>query len=122
MASKTASKSVPFGSGTRRPLGDVPIDVITQFTYIPDVRRMNAIQNVREKEQRTTNRGKPVQRTLSQAKILNNSASAQTQQAPIFKNLDSFAIYGGGVDSGLSVKAAKDSIALTMARSKSQAN
>lgn len=65
-ASKIAPKKfVPFGSGSRRPIGEVPLDHITQFTYIPDVRRINAMNNAQIKEQRQATKAHSVKRVPS---------------------------------------------------------
>ena len=46
------SKSVPFGTSSRRPIGDTSLREITEYTYIPDIRKLNAIQTVQLKEER----------------------------------------------------------------------
>ena len=41
-----AKSVVPFGSRSLRPIGEVPLNAITEFTYIPDMRRLQAINTV----------------------------------------------------------------------------
>ena len=68
-------KNVPFGSGSRRPIGEVPLDHITQFTYIPDVRRINALNNAQIKEQRQAIKAHSVKRVPSLSSMASGAQS-----------------------------------------------
>lgn len=46
------AKSIPFGSRSRRPIGQESLDQIIEFTYIPDIRKINAMSTVQLKEER----------------------------------------------------------------------
>ena len=74
--SKIAPKKfVPFGSGSRRPIGEVPLGHITQFTYIPDVRRINAMNNAQIKEQRQATKAHSVKRVPSLTSMTSGTQS-----------------------------------------------
>ena len=50
---KQAGATVGFGSRSRRPIGETSIKEIAEYSYIPDIRQINAISTMQMKEQRS---------------------------------------------------------------------